>query len=103
MAENKHIHATRRYTGPTQFFHNFEHDPTGLRHCTGPASNPYTIKHVDGKNVIDKKYAKGHGKGNQVTAFKFMEKVIGGYLLASGEVVSHEEYAGWLKGGRVKP
>ena len=85
MVDDKHPHTTRKYMGPTQFFHNFEHDPSGRTHCKGPPSNPYRITHTNGKNVINKKSATGHGKGNETQRFEFTEKVKGGWLLSSGE------------------
>ena len=74
----------RKYVGPLQFFHNFEHDPEGRKHCTGPRSHPYRIVHVDGKHVITHKYAKGHGKGRKAQWFRFTRKLDTGFDLASG-------------------
>ncbi len=74
----------RKYTGPLQFFHNFEHDPEGRKHCTGPASHPYRVKHVGGKHVITHRFAKGHGKGRKPQWFKFTRKLDNGYDLTSG-------------------
>lgn len=77
----------RKYTGPLQYFHNYEHDPEGRTHCKGPASNPYAIEHRDGVHVINCQFARGHGKGNKPQWFKFMKRVPGGWDLASGEMV----------------
>ena len=74
----------RKYVGPLQFFHNYEHDPEGRKHCTGPASHPYRIAHVKGKHVITHKYAKGHGKKRKAQWFEFPVRLDDGYDLASG-------------------
>lgn len=85
----------REYTGPTQFFHNYEHDPEGLTHCRGPASNPYRIVHVDGKHAISAEYARGHGKGSHLHAptqwFKFTNRLGLGWDLASGEEIESKD------------
>lgn len=77
----------RSYTGPLQYFHNFEHDPEGRTHCVGPESNSYVIIHENGKHVINTEYARGHGKGNEPQWFRFTNKVGNGYDLASGVLV----------------
>lgn len=74
----------REYTGPTQYFHNYEHDPEGRTHCRGPEGNPYRIVHYKGKHIINTQYAKGHGKGNIPQWFKFTDRVGLGWDLASG-------------------
>ena len=74
----------RTYKGPSQFFHNYEHDPEGRKHCTGPASHPYRIVHEDRKHRITHKFAKGHGKGGKTQWFKFTKRLGIGYDLASG-------------------
>ena len=91
MAENEHPHKTRKYTGATQFFHNFEHDALGRTHCGGPPSNPYRISHVNGKNVINRRFAKGHGRGNKIQWFEFKKKLKGQYLLSSGVPIKDSE------------
>ena len=91
MAENKHPHKTRQYTGPTQFFHNFEHDPLGRTHCKGPPSNPYSVRHVGGKNVINRRLARGHGRGNKAQWFEFKKKLGNKYLLSSGVPIKDSE------------
>lgn len=78
----------RKYTGVTQFFHNYEHSPEGLTHCKGPPSNPYRITHVRGKHKITHQYAKGHGKGNKPQWFKFLVPFRSGFDLSSGTEVS---------------
>jgi len=81
----------REYTGPLQYFHNYEHDPEGRTHCIGAASNPYVIIHEDGKHVINVKYARGHGKGNKPQWFEFTKKVEKGWDLASGEKIDSDK------------
>ena len=66
------------------FFHNYEHDSEGRRHCTGPVSNPYKIEHVGGKHKITHKYAKGHGKSRKPQWFKFTKRLGNGWDLSSG-------------------
>jgi len=74
----------RKYTGTLQYFHNYEHDPEGRKHCTGPRSNPYRIKHSKGRHIISHKTATGHGKGGKTQKFRFPKKLGSGYDLASG-------------------
>ena len=73
----------REYTGVTQYFHNYEHDPEGLTHCRGPAGNPYRIVHFQGKHIINTEYAKGHGKGNIPQWFRFTKRFGLGWDLTS--------------------
>ncbi len=75
---------TRKYTGVLQYFHNFEHSNEGRNHCKGPASNPYTIRHSNGKHIISLSVAVGHGKGKKRQWFKFARKLEEGYDMASG-------------------
>uniref|UniRef100_A0A6H2A3A3 Uncharacterized protein n=1 Tax=viral metagenome TaxID=1070528 RepID=A0A6H2A3A3_9ZZZZ len=91
----------RKYTGPTQFFHNYEHDPEGRTHCLGPPSNPYAIIHKDGKNLINTEAAKGHGKTGEPQWFKF-KKVAGGFDVSSGKAISVEEVTNKMKRPSVK-
>jgi len=79
----------REYTGPTQYFHNYEHDPEGRTHCRGPEGNPYRIVHFKGKHIINTEYAKGHGKGNDPQWFKFTKRFGLGWDLSSAENVEH--------------
>jgi len=81
----------RQYTGPLQFFHNYEHDPEGRTHCLGPKSNPYVIVHYDGRHVINVKYAKGHDKKRQGVWFYFPGRIGPGWDLATGEEIDKEE------------
>jgi hypothetical protein len=81
----------RQYTGPLQFFHNYEHDPEGRTHCMGPESNPYIIVHYDGGHVINTEYAKGHDKKRDITWFRFMDKLGPGWDLASGVRIDKED------------
>jgi len=74
----------RQYTGVTQYFHNYEHDPEGLTHCRGPATNPYRIVHYNGGHIINVEYAKGHGKRNIPQWFRFTRKSGAGWDLTSG-------------------
>jgi len=74
----------RKYTGPLQYFHNYEHDEEGRVHCEGPPSNPYRIKHVNGKHKINLRFAKGHGYRNKPQWFEFIKKLKNGWDLASG-------------------
>ena len=79
----------RKYTGPLQYFHNYEHDPEGRTHCEGPPSNPYKTEHVNGKHKINLPTARGHGKRNKPQWFRFTEKLPGGgWDLASGIKIS---------------
>jgi len=75
----------RKYTGVTQYFHNFEHDPAGRNHCKSAGKHPYTIVHVKGKHVISHPVAIGHGKAGKPQAFVFPVKIGKGYDLASGK------------------
>lgn len=74
----------RKYTGVVQYFHNYEHSPTGQAHCESRGKHPYTIKHIPGGHAISNQIAKGHGLGNKPQWFYFPNKVKGGYDLASG-------------------
>lgn len=74
----------RKYTGTLQYFHNYEHDPEGRKHCHGPASNPYVIEHVNRKHKINLPIAVGHGKRCKRQWFKFSKKLDNGWDLASG-------------------
>jgi len=78
----------RKYTGPMQHFHNFEHSPDGLNHCTGPITNPYFIEHVNGKHKISHKFAKGHGLGGKTQWFMFKERLEDGWDMSSGIKIS---------------
>lgn len=69
----------RKYTGVLQFFHNYQHDKEGRRHCSGPLSNPYRIDHVNGKHIITHKYAVGHGKKCKRQWFRFPRRLSFGY------------------------
>ena len=80
----------RKYAGPLQFFHNYEHDKEGRTHCLGSKSNPYAIVHKNGKHLINTEAARGHGKGGEPQWFKF-RKTVGGYDLSSGRVVPKDE------------
>ena len=81
----------RKYTGPMQFFHNFEHDPEGRTHCKGPLSNPWEIEHSNGKHIITSEYAKGHGRAKIPQWFKFTKKLKTGYDLRSAIKIAREE------------
>lgn len=74
----------RTYRQAREFFHNFEHDKLGRRHCKGGASNPYVISHVDGKHKISTRFARGHGRGAQPQWFRFTRRLGNGWDLASG-------------------
>jgi len=80
----------RKYTGVLQYFHNYEHDPEGRTHCTGPASNPYKIVHKDGKHFINTEYAVGHGKNVERQWFKFTKKIDGLWDMSSSEKVDKD-------------
>ena len=77
----------RRYTGVMQYFHNYEHDPLGRTHCTGPASNPYRIAHINGLHKVSHRFAVGHGIGCKRQWFEFPRKLGDGYNMASGQRV----------------
>jgi len=81
----------RKYTGITQFFHNFEHSKEGTTHCAGPPSNPYRIAHYKGQHIINTSVAKGHGRGNKPQWFEFTEKLGPGYKLTSGRPITAKE------------
>jgi len=81
----------RKYVGVSQYFHNYEHDPEGLTHCRGPASNPYRIVHYKGQNIISTEYAKGHGKKREIQWFRFENRFGPGWNLASGVMVDSED------------
>lgn len=72
-------------------FHNHEHDPKGLTHCTGPISNPYSIVAVGNKHKIDLPVAKGHGRNKETQWFMFTKKLGDGWDLASGYKIIPEE------------
>lgn len=80
--------SNRQYTGPSQFFHNYEHNPEGLTHCRGPEGNPYRIVHYEGKHIISTEYAKGHDKKRDITWFKFNERLGPGWNLNSGTILA---------------
>lgn len=90
MATLRNHKKMRKYTGPMQFFHNFEHDPKGRTHCKGPPSNPYIIAHEKGKHKITLRYARGHGRGAKPQWFKFTKRLGNGYDLASGVPVERK-------------
>ena len=77
----------RKYTGVLQYFHNFEHDPTGRNHCHSSGNYPYTIRHSNGKHIISNSIAQGHGRGCKPQWFKFTKRLDGGYDMASGRKV----------------
>ena len=81
----------RKYIGVSQFFHNYEHDPEGLTHCRGPASNPFRIVHYKGKNIISTEYAKGHGKNKKTQWFRFNKRLGPGWVLTSGIMIEPED------------
>ncbi len=81
----------RKYIGVSQHFHNYEHDPEGLTHCRGPASNPYRIVHYKGHNIISTEYARGHGKKKETQWFRFEKRLGPGWSLASGIMVAPED------------
>ena len=74
----------RRYTGVLQYFHNFEHDPTGRNHCKSDGQHPYRIEHVNGKHQISGKMAIGHGRGGKPQKFKFTKRLGSGWDMTSG-------------------
>ena len=81
----------RKYIGPMQFFHNFQHDVEGRTHCNGPQSNPWSIEHSNGKHIITSKYARGHGRGKKPQWFQFTEKLKTGYDLRSAIKIATEK------------
>lgn len=86
----------RNYDLVWPYFHNFEHDPDGLNHCTGPESLPYVIVHVGNKHKINFQVAKGHGR-EETQWFKFPKKLNDGWELESGIKIDHERNRRWLK------
>lgn len=74
----------RKYTGVMQYFHNYEHDPSGRNHCHSAGQYPYQIKHYNGQHVISARIACGHGRGCKTQWFKFTRRLGGGYDMASG-------------------
>ena len=81
----------RKYTGVTQFFHNYENDPEGRTHCLGLPSNPYVIDHYKGAHLISTQYAKGHGLQNKPQWFKFTARLGRGFDMASAIEVKPSE------------
>ena len=77
----------RTYNKPTDFFHNFEHDPKGRNHCKSNGKHPYTIRHKNGKHIISGKIAIGHGRGNKPQKFVFTRRLGSGWDLASGKPI----------------
>lgn len=74
----------RKYNKVSDYFHNFEHSPSGSNHCHSAGKHPYTISHLGGKHVISGNQATGHGRGNKPQTFKFTKRLGSGYDLASG-------------------
>lgn len=74
--------------GVLQYFHNYEHDPQGRTHCKSNGNHPYTIEHLNGKHIISKSIAIGHGRGGKPQAFRFTERLGGGYDMSSGVKVT---------------
>jgi len=74
----------RKYTGIFQYFHNFEHDPTGRNHCHSDGNYPYRIEHENGKHIISSRIACGHGRGCRPQWFKFTKRLGKGYDMSSG-------------------
>ena len=84
MKEIKPRKKPRKYTGPLQHFHNFEHDPKGRTHCESNGNHPYTIEHANGKHVISRSVAIGHGRGGKPQMFRFPVHLHRGYDLSKG-------------------
>ena len=78
----------RKYTGVLQYFHNFEHDPTGRSHCHSNGNYPYTIRHYNGKHIISSRIVRGHGRGGKPQWFRFTRRLGGGYDMTSGVKIS---------------
>ncbi|KKL86536.1 hypothetical protein LCGC14_1943770 [marine sediment metagenome] len=74
----------RKYTGTLQYFHNYEHDPEGHKHCKSAGKHPYRIRHSKGKHIISHTIAVGHGKGRKPQWFRFKKRLDGGFDMASG-------------------
>jgi len=81
----------RKYTGILQYFHNFEHDPSGLNHCHSDGNHPYTIRHHNGKHIISGQVVRGHGRGCKPQWFYFPKKLKDGYDMASGVKIENPE------------
>jgi len=81
----------RKYNGVLNFFHNYEHNPSGLNHCKSAGNFPYTIEHVKGKHKISHRLAIGHGIGCKPQAFKFTKRLGNGYDMASGVKITMQE------------
>ena len=59
------------------YFHNYEN---GYKHCKGGGSNPYELKHdKNGKHLINKEFARGHGRNRKPTWFHFKESTNNGW------------------------
>lgn len=85
MKEEKRRRRPRKYTGVLQFFHNFQHDPKGLRHCSSKGKHPYTIVHRNRKHLISAPVARGHGRGGKSQLFSFTKRRGKFYDMASGK------------------
>jgi len=72
------------------FFHHDDHET--VVHCEGSETNPYRLKHVGKKHVINKEYARGHGVKVIPTWFKFTGKIsVGWWDLSSGKEIDVSE------------
>jgi len=78
----------RKYNNVLQFFHNYEHDPTGRNHCHSAGQYPYTIHHAEGKHIISGRIACGHGRGGKPQWFRFTRRLGSGWDLSSGKRIA---------------
>ena len=92
----------RRYNGVVQLFHNSEHDPRGLNHCTSNGQMPYRIEHVNGKHKITAKVAVGHGRAGKPQTFCFTRRMGNGWDLASGKRITRPQGRVLLPSGKLK-
>jgi ubiquinone/menaquinone biosynthesis C-methylase UbiE len=87
--EGKHGHDKCKVNAVLWFFHNYEH---GYKHCKGPKTNSWIIKHVKVnkklRHVITSEYARGHGIKYKTQWFKFKKKYKNAWFISSGVKVS---------------
>ena len=89
----------RKYEDVVDYFHNYQHSPEGLTHCTGSEANPYKIVHVLFGGRVEHKislsYARGHGEGNKEQWFRFRDYLEDGYHLETGEPIPEPPRDKW--------
>ena len=73
-----HGHERAEVGSPEWHFHNYAShgENGGYQHCEGGSKNPYKLKHFPATNhVINKEFARGHGKNYDPQWFRFKKEV----------------------------